>query len=140
MIREEALYCIHCHKKVKGIPYRRLSTILMILTLGFYGAAHREEIKKAGGGIQSRYKSAVELKDTMMDLATTAPNRINNIRRYRQQLHKLSQELENLNNAAGSGTIPKGIDAGDSKRAKGLTRYRHRVSALFNELEDKKPK
>jgi len=140
MIREEALYCVFCHKKVKGIPYRRLSTILMILTLGFYGAAHREEIKKAGEDIQSRYKSAVELKNTMMDLATTAPNRINNVRRYRQQLHELSLELESLNNAARSGTIPNGIGMADSKKAKSLTKYRHRVSALFNELENKKPK
>jgi len=140
MIRKEALYCIFCHKEAKGISYQRLSIILIILTLGFYGVAHREQIKKAGEGIQSRYKSVVELKDTMMELATTAPNRINNIRRYRQQLHELSLELESLNNAARSGNVPKNMGAADSKEVKGLTRYRHRLSGLFNELGDKKSK
>ena len=51
-IRDEAIFCRYCHKKVKGIWIRRALFVTIILILAAFAILHRAEIQDFTGKVQ----------------------------------------------------------------------------------------
>lgn len=71
-IRDEAVYCKHCHKKVKGVLFRRIVVALIILAIIFLPFIYKKELKKIVYNIRLFIKDVkVFIKDIKILIANT---------------------------------------------------------------------
>lgn len=91
-IQEEAAFCRYCHKKVKGIFFRR--ALLFIIIAGIMGLAvfYREDIGRFAGDAKSFLKELGEVWKVAADNIKRIPQAAKTYEREQELIEKLLKE------------------------------------------------
>jgi len=95
-IQEEAVFCKHCKRKVRGIPFRRIIIGIIILSLIIFVFTHKDEL------IDIKYKAKLfiaDMKDTWKTLEKFLKDTrdgVGAMKNYKNKID-LNEELRLLN-------------------------------------------
>lgn len=99
-IQDEAIFCKHCKRRVRGIPFRKIIIGIIIFSLIIFALTHKSEMKDISykgklfiSDIQKTWKS---LKDFLKDAQDGVGTGIKAIKDYRGEID-LSERINRLN-------------------------------------------